>query len=217
MTQIKTLDLITAAVTAYRINGGSVIRNGVTSNRKIMHSVLIGDIASTEADRAQAEDIVSYLVQRHTFATLVGKDLNEFSMRCVGYINNDTIHKNHFGIMAWAPKLHSDLLKLDQQKHEFTVLSYGSKYLGSPKATVELNFTAISVRYNKPFLAWRYTGHDNQGNLVGFLKSRKLSRTDNVQLSATIKSTEVSSHTGGKTTILYHVKEIKSNPVYNAL
>lgn len=219
MTQIKTLDLITAAVTAYRINDSRIFRNDSKkglSNQKIITSVLKGDIASTDSDQTRAEEIIANLVQRHTMATLSGKELTQFAVTCMMYLDQDTVHKRHIGVVAWTPKVYDDLIKADQLKHEFTVLSYGSKYLGQAKDRISLNFTTISVRYNSYFQAWRYTGHDNNGNLVAFLIGTELSST-NVQLSARIRATEVSRYTGGKTTILSQVKEIKADTQYNAL
>ena len=219
MTQIKTLDLMTAAVAAYRINNKRIFRNDSKkglSNQNIINSILNGDVASTDSDRVQAEEIIANLVQRHTMATLSGKDLTQFAITCITFLDQDTVHKRYIGVVAWAPKVYEDLIKADQLKHEFTVLSYGSKYLGRVKERVTVNFTTISVRYNTYFQAWRYTGHDNNGNLVAFLTGTELSST-NVQIAARIRATEVSNYTGGKTTILNQVREIKSDSQYNAL
>lgn len=214
MTQFKTVDIVAAAVIAYQQNGNAFFRKddsklGIVSNRKIVNSILTGDIAITDSDVLAAERIIADFVQRFTMASLSGKPFNDYISQCVDLWTAGTVHKKYIGTLSWAPKVFDDLCKSDNQKHEFTVLSYGSKYLGAVGKTVEIDFTAISKRYNRPFQAWRYIGHDNNGNLVTFLSSTEFSNTS-VCISGRIKTTELSNYTNGKTTILSNVKEIKS-------
>ena len=112
------------------------------------------------------------------------------------------------GIAMWAPKTYNDLQKADDVQHELTVLSFGSQYLGKEKDKITIDFVTITERFNKEFGCWRYTGHDTKGNLVGFLSKTKLLSVK-TQVRGRIKATEQGKFTGGRTTYLNYVKEIK--------
>jgi hypothetical protein len=209
MPRYNTLDIVSAAVAAFRINGNQIIRESETQtpNRKIVDELLTNG-GATNDDVVNAVSIIEELKQRQTLAALTGKELGSFQLDIIVLLHKDTVPSKNIGILTWVPKLHADLLKQEDIQHQFAVLSFGSKAIGSKGATVEINFVVVTERYNKEFGCWRYYGHDTQGNLVGFLIKNRLTASS-LKIKGRIKNLAVSKLTVGKTTYLNYVKEIK--------
>ena len=214
MSSIAVIDILSVACAAYRINGNQILRE--SKDDKIANSVLVKahfwdnkHLDVTDEDRAKAEEVKNYICQQVTMMMLTGTTINDFLNSVFAIVNTEKTHLRNIGVVTWAPKLCADLARTDEQKHEMTVLSYGSNYLGKDGDKIELTFTTIVERWTQAYNCYRYTGHDGQGNLVGFLSKNKLSNLTGVKIKGRIKTTEKGRFTGGKTTYLNYVKEIK--------
>jgi hypothetical protein len=213
----KTLDVIAASCAAYRVNNNQIIQDNskseLTPNIKLVCATLIGNgfpdaVTLTEEDHAHANEIVEFLTHQNTLMTLVGKEFNEFTANILKFITVGQTNVRFFSLVMWAPKLHVDMQLMQEKQRQLATLSYGSKYLGKLKGKVEIDFVPIVKRYNKHYQAWRYTGHDTHGNLVGFFSNQNFTK-EQFKIKGHIKSLETSRFAeNGKTTYLSHVKEI---------
>ncbi len=214
MSTVAVVDILAVACAAYRINGNQILKE--SKENKIANSVLVkshfwdsNKVTVTDEDRASAEEVKTYICQKVTMMMLTGAKVNDFLNSVFELVNKDNAHIRNTGVLTWAPKLKSDLEKTDDQKNELTVMSYGSQYLGKVGDKIELTFVTVIERWTNAYNCYRYTGHDNKGNLVGFLSKNKISNPAGVRIKGRIKTTEVGRYTGGKTTYLNYVKEIQ--------
>ena len=214
MSSIAVIDILAVACAAYRINGNQILRE--SKDDKIANGVLVKahfldnkHLDVTDEDRERAEEVKNYICQRVTMMLLTNTVVNDFLSSVFTIVSSEKTHPRNIGMATWAPKLCADLTRTDEQKHEMTVLSYGSNYLGKVGDKIELTFTTVVERWTQSYNCYRYTGHDGQGNLVGFLSKNKLSSQTGVKIKGRIKTTEKGRFTGGKTTYLNYVKEIK--------
>ena len=209
MSTVNVMDVVTVACAVYRINGG-LVRD--TKDDKVANGILVKShflnntpVDITEADREAATTACNYLVQTVMLAKLTSKNVNEFTANIVELLEKETTASRNIGLLTWVPKLYADLTKNDDLKQELTVIGFGSQYLGKVGDKIIVNFTAITKRFNNNYNCWRYTGHDGNGNLVGFLSKNEIA---NGKIKGKIKATEYSNYNGGKTTFLNYVKEL---------
>lgn len=211
---VNVLDVLSVACAAYRINGNEVLRE--SKDNKIANGVLVKahyldnkKIEVTDEDCLQAQEVKDYISQRVMLFKLTGSPVSDFVQNIFELVEKDTVHLHKLGLLVWAPKVKADLVKVDDQRQELSVLSFGSQYLGKVGDKIETEFVAVTERWTTAYNCYRYTGHDNKGNLIGFLTGNKLSKLDGVKIKGRIKTIENGRFTGGKTTYLNYVKEIK--------
>ena len=121
-------------------------------------------------------------------------------------ISRDTVKLTELGILAWAPKLHDDLIKRDNEREHELVICADSSWLGKPGTTIELQFVPTAGRiFIKDYNVFSYTGHDGAGNHVSFY-----CRLD-IPIGITIRGRVKSHRTRGniKSTVLHYVKVVK--------
>lgn len=216
MAKFSTIEVMSAAVAAYRTNGKTIIANirpndvDVSTNRDIQDAILAKKpdaIKVTEQDIAMAETIINDLQQRGMIAGIKGATVSDFTARAIALCNEETLAPYNLGIATWVPKLHADMQAEDVVKHELNMIAFGSKFIGKIGDKVEIDFVPVVVRYNTNYNVWRHTGHDGHGNLVGFLKKDKVDGP--ARIKGCVKQQNDSRYTNGKTTILNYVKVIK--------
>lgn len=216
MSKLNTLLVVSAAIAAYRGNNGQVINkikenDTRITNRTLVDAALAGRIEVleiTDEDRANAQTLVDEMQQRNTLALLTGKKVSSFMTSFLEAIKDETTNTRNIGVIVWGPKLHEDSKKSDDTQNELALLSYGSKYIGKIGDKIELDFVTIVERYTTEYNCWRYTGHDTNGNLVGFLSKNKLTSAT-IRIKGRVKSQSTSRFAKGNTTYLNYVKEIK--------
>lgn len=216
MAKFSTIEVISAAVAVYRKNGNKIIatgnhnEGGDNTNRTLLDAILSKKpdaIKVTEDDVAMAETIINDLQQRGMIAGLKGSAVSDFTARAIAMCNEEQMSGYNIGISTWIPKLHADMQAEDVIQHELNMIAFGSKYIGKIGDKVEINFVPVVVRYNTNYNVWRHTGHDGQGNLVGFLKKDKIDVP--TRIKGCVKTQNESRYTKGKTTIFNYVKVIK--------
>jgi len=158
-------------------------------------------------DSVTAEEIKNYILQRVMLSRLTDKALGDFIENISSLLEKDQVNTKHAGILAWAPKVYADLTKADDQRQEMYAISRSSRYIGKVGDKVEIDFTTITKRWNNNYGCFRYTGHDSEGNLVGFLS--KNDYASQVKIKGRIKATEESRYTNGRTTYLNYTRELK--------
>jgi hypothetical protein len=212
MKRVNTIDAISAACAAYRINGDRIVlskTSGVTPNRDLIKSYFNDNalgLTVLDSDVEKANGLVTFLQYRYTLSAVTSRPLPDFAVHVNEIINAEVIPFNRIGIVQWIPRFTVDLETSEDVRNQLSMLSYSSKYLGRPGQRVEIEFVTITKRYNTVYQAWRYTGHDNHGNLVGFLSSVQYNEPT-LKLNGNIKRTLVSKFSeGGKTTFLNQVK-----------
>lgn len=210
---INVLDTLALAVAAYRINGNRLVNftslatpvtNAAMVKSHLLNCTMIDVL---DEDRARAQEIKEAITQQVLLSRLTGKDLGDFVERVGLIVEKETTTRGNIGIIVWIPKIYADLQAEQNQTHELTINGYSSKYIGRIGDKVELEFTTVIKRWAKNYLCYRYTGHDGNGNLVGFFSKHELPAT--VKLRAKVKAQEESKFSGGKVTYLNHAKEIK--------
>ena len=209
---INCVELLAIAYAAYRQNGNELLRDSVKD--RVANGVLVKEFAQhgkptvtvTDEDRTQARAIRDYITQRVMLSKLTGKQLSEFIYKISSIISEEQTSAINAGLIAWAPKIFVDLQKSDEAQQEFSMLGISSVYIGAVGSKVELEFHTITKRWTNHYACFRYTGHDGNGNLVGFLSKHDYPAV--VRLKARIKAHETGKLTGGKTTYINYTKAI---------
>jgi uncharacterized protein (UPF0332 family) len=211
---VSTIQLVTIAQAAYRTNGNQLLReskDGKVANIALVKAQ-IDPGASTKIellpeDATKAEEIKNYILQRVMLSRLTNKALGDFIENIGVLLDKDQVNAKHAGILAWVPKVYADLTKADDQQNEMYAISRSSRYIGKVGDKVEIDFTTITKRWNNNYGCFRYTGHDSDGNLVGFLS--KNDYPAQVKIKGRIKATEESKYTNGRTTYINYTRELK--------
>lgn len=210
---INVLEAITLAVAAYRVNGNAVLSAGTPEhpvpNATLVKSSLFKqstELQVTDEDRNRAEEIKAHITQQVMLTRLTGKSLTDFVERIGLIVEKETAPRTEAGIIVWVPKVYADMIAHDNQHHELAINGHSSNYIGRIGDKIELEFTTVIKRWNKEYLCYRYTGHDGNGNLVGFLCKHEYPAV--VKLRAKVKAQEHSKFSGGKTTYLNYTKAI---------
>jgi hypothetical protein len=209
---INCVELLAVAQAAYRTNGNQLLRepkDGLVPNGTLVKEFVYRNkptVEVTEEDRTQARAMRDYINQRIMLSKLTGRTLSDFIVKLGVIISEDKVGIVNAGLAAWAPKVYSDLLKTDEAQQEFSLLGISSGYIGSLGDKVELEFYTITRRWTKHYGCFRYTGHDGQGNLIGFLSKNEYPKY--VKLKARVKAHETGRLTQGKTTYLNYTKAV---------
>lgn len=212
---INCVELLAVAQAAYRTNDNSFIghiketdkpyiSNGILVKEFVYHNKPTVEV--TEEDRTQARAMRDYITQRIMLSKLTGRHLSDFIVKLGTIISEDKVGIVNAGLVAWAPKVYNDLLKSDEAQQEFSLLGISSGYIGLLGDKIELEFYTITRRWNKHYGCFRYTGHDGQGNLIGFLSKNEYPKQ--VKLKARVKAHETGRLTQGKTTYLNYTRAI---------
>lgn len=211
---IDTVELLTVAQAAYRINGSAMLKESTAD--KIANGVMVKAhyyepskhrITIIDDDRTQAVAVRSYITQRVMLARLAGTPISDFAATIADTIEKDTVSLRNIGLLAWAPKVCADLQRADDTKQKLSLAGIGSNYIGAIGNKVELEFTTIGRRWSNNYQCWRYSGHDAHGNLVGFLSKNDYPAT--VQIKGRIKAHEIGRESQGKTTYLNYTRALK--------
>lgn len=223
MRKIPTLDIVSAACAAYRTNSNAIVTELGKShvpNRELIKSYFNDNkhgLEVREEDRVHAESIIDQVQHQATMAALTGVGVTDYSSIVRDLITHPVVPTNRIGVVQWLPRYCADFVQAQDVRQQLGVLSYSSKYLGKPKDHVEIDFVTITKRYNTIYQAWRYTGHDNHGNLVGFLSKLSYNKPT-FKIKGRIKRTVVSKFAeGGKTTFLAKVKEVTCQDTQHSL
>lgn len=210
MATVNTLDVLSVACAAYRINGG--LLKDATADKNSNALLVKGHFRDskplevTEQDRESAEAVKNYIQQTVMLARLQSMPVNDFTDKISKILDAETTNTVNIGLLTWAPKLYADLQKSSDTKQEVSLIGISSNYIGNVGNKVNINFTTISKRFNTTYNCWRYLGHDGNGNLIGFLNKNEI---NDGPIKGKIKATEHSKYAGGKVTYLNYVKEVK--------
>lgn len=209
---IDCVELLAVAQAAYRTNGNQLLRE--STQEHIANGILVKEfvyhnrptVTVTDEDRTQARAIRDYITQRTMLSKLTGRMLNEFINKISDIISKEKTNLSDAGLLAWAPKIYADLLKADEAQQEFSLLGLSSNYLGSVGTRVEIEFHTITRRWNNNYGCFRYSGHDGNGNLVGFLCKHEYPPV--VRIKGRVKALDTGRLTQGKTTYLNYTRAL---------
>lgn len=209
---IDCVELLAVAQAAYRTNGNQLLRkstkeyiaNGILVKEFVYHNK--PTVTVTDEDHTQARAMRDYITQRTMLSKLTGRMLNEFINKISDIISKEKTNLSDAGLLAWAPKIYADLLKSDEAQQEFSLLGLSSGHIGSLGDRVELEFHTVTKRWNKNYGCFRYSGHDGNGNLVGFLSKNDYPSI--VRIKARVKAHETGRLTQGKTTYLNYTRAL---------
>lgn len=190
--KFPTLQVVTAAVTAYEHNNQRVERNAqhspekiIVPNRQLMLNYLQGNGASFVVDNLhvkQAEGIIQYLQQTGIMQTLTSRN-DRFLNQINQLLSGPTINSKDFGIIAWAPKLVNDYQKKDHVREVSARYEHSSRYVGQPNDKIQTDFVLIDSRYVQSMNCHAVYGHDSQGNLLFYWArdSKKIIQSGRIQ------------------------------------
>lgn len=224
---IATQELAALAFAAQRVNGtlhkdpsyfdavtDAVIE--VTPNKVLMRDSFAIEpgvapkLVVTDEDRTRAEAAISAIQQDVMIKQISGARVNDFIHSMVTLFEQETCTQRDCGMMAFLPRTHESLVKVEAVKETVRDFSASSKFLGtSTGAKILVNFEMISNRYLQQFNCYSVFGHDGKGNLVQFLTAHQ-HLVKSGSISGKIKRLENSRyHHGAEVTELNFVKEVK--------
>jgi len=174
---VDTISALSVAILAYQENGQKILRHtveGQVENKQKMFDCLTAGMVVTDSLRDQAENIRAGLDRRVMMNTLTGKDGNDFLTEVNRLLQQKTVTNRDFGILAWAPKLYSDIERHETEREQILRLGIASNFIGQLNKKIELNFNLISCRYLREYDNFAHIGHDDAGNLVQFWNKKKI-------------------------------------------
>lgn len=207
MQKFNTQDVIAVTCAIFREAENKVSRDGKQSGKQRLELHYNREpVTVTDADREKAETVLQYVQQRTTMDALTGAKVSAFVREVLDLAVNDTISERNFGRIVWLPKLYADMVARDEVKQELAHYTVTSKYVGKIKDKLEINFTPLTVKYSRDYNCYRHLGHDEHGNLIGFLNKQQLSG----RIRGRVKKQSTSSYHGNaRVTYLNYVQGVK--------
>jgi len=213
--KFDTTEVLTVAQAIFRLEGNRINRGDfdfvakvqqVSSKERIVaHFNNTKLIEVTDADREVAKSIASYIQQRIIMDTLMQKEISDFITDINTIVGREYVHQFDLGRVVWAPKLYADMVQQSANQEDIAQYAISSVYVGRVKEKIELDFTVISVKYNREYECFRHLGHDGAGNLIGFLNKKSIG---NGRIQGRVKSQSISKYNNnGRVTYLNYVKE----------
>ena len=213
--KFDTTEVLTVAQAIFRLEGNRINRGDfdfvakvqqVSSKEHIVaHFNNTKLIEVTDADREVAKSIASYIQQRIIMDTLMQKEISDFITDINTIVGREYVHQFDLGRVVWAPKLYADMVQQSANQEDIAQYAISSAYVGRVKEKIELDFTVISVKYNREYECFRHLGHDGAGNLIGFLNKKSIG---NGRIQGRVKSQSISKYNNnGRVTYLNYVKE----------
>lgn len=207
------LEVLTVAQAAFRINGNKVIGTNQYPPTGVPNKTLIlshfnnsHPIDIIDEDRVLGKEIRDHICQQMTISKLTNAAVAEFVATVSDTVAKDSVKLSEIGFVAWAPMIYVNMLENDRATINFAHYAGTSKHVGKIKSKIEINFTPITVRYNREYKCFRHTGHDDYGNLIGFLNKDKLQGN----ITGRVKSHARSAHLSNSSiTYINYVKVVK--------
>ena len=215
--KFETAEVLAVSQAIFRLEGNRINRGDfdfvtkkqqVSSKERIVaHFNNTRLIEVTDVDRDVAGAIAGYIQQRIIMDTLMQKEISDFITDINTIVGRDHVHQFDLGRVVWAPKLYADMLQQSNNQEDIAQYAISSVYVGRVKEKIELDFTVISVKYNREYECFRHLGHDGAGNLIGFLNKKSIG---NGRIQGRVKSQAISRYNNnGKVTYLNYVKELE--------
>jgi hypothetical protein len=208
----STNSALAASIQAFRVNG-RVYRDVVKindvdylPNRLIITNALNGDTVAQQ-DLDEAEEIKTYLRQTHMMQTLTKGNADSFLDNIVEILNQESVTAREFGLLAWAPKLSSDLQLKDEAREKSSHYERQSSYLGRVGDKIQIEFTLIESRYVPSMDCYTVYGHSKEGNLVFYWAKGEKKIVKQGRIEGRVKKQEPDSYHGNaRVTTLNYVK-----------
>lgn len=167
--KVNTLDAVAVAILAFRANEDKI--NRLEGGNKDLIRAHFDNTARLEGAlnpvlKEEALELINALNQRVMMNTLTGTRISEFLVSVNKLLQEDTVHASQFGLLAWAPKLYSDIQRTEDARETILGLAVNSNYVGQEGRKVELDFNVIACNYIQSYNSFAHTGHDGQGNLI---------------------------------------------------
>jgi hypothetical protein len=141
----------------------------VTSNKFYAQSILDRIEVITDADRAEAQEIISYIQGQVTLSILSNKKVSTFVLELAKAMEDEIVPQHKVGLLVYAPNVWFSGQKRDAINEQTNELLYTSQPLGAVDQKVTLNFTLIETRFIQQIGCYSAYGKDDAGNLVSFL------------------------------------------------
>jgi len=207
---VDTISALSVAILAYQENGQKILRHtveGQVENKQKMFDCLTAGMVVTDSLRDQAENIRAGLDRRVMMNTLTCKYGNDFLTDVNRLLQQKTVTNRDFGILAWAPKLYSDIERHETEREQILRLGIASNFIGQLNKKIELNFNLISCRYLREYDNFAHIGHDDAGNLVQFWNKKKIE--SNSTITGRVKNQRHEErYSDSKVTFLNYVKVV---------
>ena len=207
--RVNTIEALAAAIVAFRNFNQRIVRDIPENNKMSMLAHFTGfkQLNITDNDRAEAETIRLAFSQRVMMLGLTGQQVSSFLADINSICQNEEVSSEKFGVLAWAPKLYSDIVKHDDVRETILGLAINSAYIGKEGHKVNINYVPIDSRYLKNYNSWIHYGHDSHGNIVYFWRSQRLDYP--CQITARVKAHRRDErHSNAIMTVLNYVKEV---------
>jgi hypothetical protein len=217
--QFATKDILSVAISAFNLNNQRIERDSyksegteVISNRQLIKEYTDGVKrlqTAVDGSADQVEELVSFLQQSELVQTLTGKTDN-FLHQINELLAKEEITEREFGLIAWAPKLFTDLRKKQEAKMVSSHYERTSRYIGKPGDKIIINFTEIESRYVQSMNCYAVYGVDEVGNLVFYWAGtkEKIVRTGRIQ-GRVKKHAPDNYHGDARVTTINYVKAVE--------
>ena len=151
MVEYSVTEVISASCAIQRINEG-FIKKGFDSEEKKSNSSYLykhfceGDkVEIVDADREQAEEVISYL-QGLGFKALE-RNLTEFEKKVLGFVTSKSTDKSSLGIAASLPNVYLNKVKSDTWTDRERKLGHTSEYQGTQNTRCTFIVKVEFVKY----------------------------------------------------------------------
>ena len=213
MVEYSVTEVISASCAIQRINEG-FIKKGFDSEEKKSNSSYLykhfceGDkVEIVDADREQAEEVISYL-QGLGFKALE-RNLTEFEKKVLGFVTSKSTDKSSLGIAASQPNVYLNKVKSDTWTDRERKLGHTSEYQGTQNTRCTFIVKVEFVKYIPATESHLVTTSIDDKHLLKFFKPYGGDMPvvgETYTIAGYVKPHNVNKFTGFKETMINRVK-----------
>ena len=177
------------------------------ANSRMLYNHFYGEtkLEVTDADRAQAYDVIEYL--KGLGFKSIERDLTDFEANTLKLVTSDKINSTSLGIAASLPNVYLNKLDQDTWEARETELARTSQYVGTEFTRHDFELVIENIRYIKSTSSHLYCCSEGGKNIVKFFSDNKIGKVgDTVYLGGFIKSHETGRFTNAPETMINRVK-----------
>jgi len=207
--QFSTLDVLTVACAIFRLNGyvKKHQQSEKQSNVSLLYNHFYNDdhITLTESDRQCAESVIDYL--KGLSFKAIERELTGFEANVLKFVNSDAVDSSNLGIAASLPQVYDQKLKQDEWTVREQSLSNSSEYVGQVRSRTQFGLVIENIRFISSTGSYLYCCSQNSSNIVKFFHEKELGEPgSHLEITAFVKSHQISSYHGGQETLVNRVK-----------
>tara|TARA_E500000331_G_scaffold356408_1_gene414681 strand:+ start:1425 stop:2084 length:660 start_codon:yes stop_codon:yes gene_type:complete len=211
----KTIDVISASVSAFRLNEGFIKKDQIKFDKKYENKIANSDLlyfhfygdkklSVIEEDTKEAEEIIDYL--KGLSFKAIERELTDFESNVLKLVTADHLPKDKIGIAASLPKVYQNKVEQDAWTDRENLLSRASEPVGKLHTRETFKNIAVEfVRYIPRTMSYLVTCSIDDKHILKFFTDKN-PKSKSITVTGYVKEQSKGRYHNGIETIINRLK-----------